>query len=110
MRKADHHNAKYRPTYPRYSPSDQSVVIGRVVACMCVSCERPFYAELRGRGQWHRCESCGNVIANLVFDCGCTDKPVFAVPPHGRCEYCDAELTRSIDSTALPKLKELLSR
>lgn len=26
MRKADHSNAKYRPTYPRYSPSDQSIV------------------------------------------------------------------------------------
>ena len=94
------------------------MVIGPI-ACMCVTCKRPFYSALRSReemvadnpdGRFHCCETCGDVIRNLVFECDCTDDPVFAVPPAGRCQHCDAELSRSLCDESVPKLRELLAR
>ena len=60
------------------------------VAVMCVECRRPYWGRLPTREDtdtWH-CQDCGDVIVCLVFCCSCGDRPVYAVPPDGRCEHC----------------------
>lgn len=78
------------------------------IAQVCVECRRPFWSQNIRKS----CTECGDVMRCMVFECRCTDKPVYAVAPDGRCEYCGELLCgdREIWTGDMELLRQLLKR